>query len=244
MSATHRHVPGAAHEHEFEPQAGLPERLPAGERILWQGSPDWRVLARRPFGVRLLTAYFAALLALRGAVLAADGLPLRAIAIDLAWLAPWAVVAVGMAALAAWLTARTAVYTITDRRVVMRIGIVLTLTFNLPLRCVRAADVRRNADGSGDLPLALGADDRIALLQLWPHARPWRFARPEPMLRGVPDVDAVAAHLARAWSAVHGIEPTEVRTTAPAPQREPAAVGAVDRPRPHEVGDHRLWSPS
>ena len=28
------------HEHELEPQYGLPERLPATEKILWQGSPD------------------------------------------------------------------------------------------------------------------------------------------------------------------------------------------------------------
>ena len=35
-----------AEEHEFEAARGLPELLPAGERVLWQGSPDWRGLAR------------------------------------------------------------------------------------------------------------------------------------------------------------------------------------------------------
>jgi len=27
-----------------EPVRGLPEKLPAGERILWQGMPDWHPL--------------------------------------------------------------------------------------------------------------------------------------------------------------------------------------------------------
>ncbi len=47
----------AVSEHEFEPIPGLPERLPAGERMLWQGRP-WRALARagapRAQGRRLL----------------------------------------------------------------------------------------------------------------------------------------------------------------------------------------------
>ena len=51
------------HEHEFEPQYGLPERLPAGENILWQGSPDFVTLARRVFHIRTLALYFALLMA-------------------------------------------------------------------------------------------------------------------------------------------------------------------------------------
>jgi hypothetical protein len=31
---------------KFEPIRGLPEQLPEGEHILWQGAPDPRVLAR------------------------------------------------------------------------------------------------------------------------------------------------------------------------------------------------------
>ena len=53
------------HEHEFEPQFGLPERLPAGERILWQGSPDFRALARNAFHLRKLALYFSVLLVAR-----------------------------------------------------------------------------------------------------------------------------------------------------------------------------------
>ena len=52
------------HEHELEPQFGLPEPLPQGERILWQGSPDFAALARSAFHVRMLAVYFLVLLAL------------------------------------------------------------------------------------------------------------------------------------------------------------------------------------
>ena len=38
---------GREHEHEFEPQYGLPERLPQGESILWQASQTWRPLPAR-----------------------------------------------------------------------------------------------------------------------------------------------------------------------------------------------------
>jgi hypothetical protein len=46
------------HEHELEPQYGLPERLPAGEHILWQGSPDFRTVALRIFHLRKVALYW------------------------------------------------------------------------------------------------------------------------------------------------------------------------------------------
>ena len=62
-----------AAEHEFEAELGLPEPLPAGERLLWQGAPDWRVLARRVFHLQALTIYFSAIVLLHGATQVASG---------------------------------------------------------------------------------------------------------------------------------------------------------------------------
>jgi hypothetical protein len=88
----------------------------------------------------------------------------------------------------------------------MRIGIVLTVTFNLPYRSIQNADLRLDGQGStGDIALQLKAPDRIAYLHLWPHARPWSLARPEPMLRGLPDAAAVAKILSGAWSQATGV---------------------------------------
>ena len=44
-----------------EPIRGLPEMLPPGERILWQGAPSARALARDALRVRWVGGYFAVL---------------------------------------------------------------------------------------------------------------------------------------------------------------------------------------
>ena len=41
----------------------------------------------------------------------------------------------------------------------------------------------------------------LGYLLLWPHARPWRFSRPQPMLRALPGVAQVAETLAAAVAA-------------------------------------------
>ena len=189
---------------------GLPEALPEGERILWQGIPDWRALARRVFHARGLAIYFAILLAWRAVSVIWSGGSSQDAAIAVLWLAPFAAGAVGLMVLLAWLTARAAVYTITNRRVVMRIGVVLEITVNFPFRVIESAGLRTYPDGTGDLPLKLAGEDRIAYVHLWPHARPWRAARPEPMLRGVPDAAHVAEILSRALAAYAGVAPRNV----------------------------------
>jgi hypothetical protein len=242
---------GHAHEHEFEPQFGLPEPLPADERMLWQGAPDWRRLALNAFHVRKLAAYFGAILGLRALFVWADGGALAEVGKALVMLLPLALLAIVIAASLAWLASRTTVYTITDKRVVMRIGIVLNVTFNLPLTRLATAGLRLHADGSGDMPLALAGSDSIAYLHLWPHARPWRVAKPEPMLRCVPDAVAVSRLLADAWARANGAAaaaasrptttPVPADTTAPSAGATPAAVPAparavtsVGRERAHE----------
>jgi hypothetical protein len=199
----HRHTTGG-HEHEYEPSYGLPELLPAGEHVLWQGSPDWRMLARRAFHVRKLAVYFGLLVALRLAFLIKDQAGAMDMVRGVSWMLVLGGIAIGLMTLMGWLSARAAVYTITDKRVVMRIGIVLTLTFNVPFKCMAGAGLRLDEGGTGDLPLTLAGQDRIAWLHLWPHARPWRLARPEPMLRSVPQAAEVARVLTQAWSASTG----------------------------------------
>jgi hypothetical protein len=170
--------------------------------------------------------YFGVLLAWRaGAVAFGEG-SLGDALLSILWLLPLALAAIAIVVLMAWLVGRTALYTITNRRVVMRIGVVLTVTFNIPFRVIAAANLRAYPDGTGDITLALAGDDRIAYLHLWPHARPWRVARPEPMLRSVPEAARVAAILARAVAAAEG---ADVRPTARAPE-SPTLSGTEPRP--------------
>ncbi len=192
-------------DHEFEPAHGLPETLPRTERMLWQGAPDWRMLARDALHLRGLAIYFSVLLVWRGANALSNGGTVTDALMSVALLAPLAVMALATLATLAWLMARTTVYTITDRRVVMRVGIVLTITFNLPYRAIAGASLHTRKDGSGDIALALeDGKNRIAYAHLWPHARPWRVKRSEPMLRSLRDARAVSTILAGALAEAAG----------------------------------------
>lgn len=196
-----------AHEHEFEAAPGLPEKLPVGERILWQGAPDAWLLAVHALHVRKLALYFALMLAAQAIFMRAEGQSLvGALALSTS-LAALALVLLGATA---WMAARNTLYTVTNRRVVMRIGIVLTLSFNLPFKQLAGASIRPLARGHGDVALQLkGA--RIAWLHLWPHARAWHLRQPQPTLRCVKDAQAVGALIQRAWQAVNQGVNTQVQ---------------------------------
>ncbi|MBS0579145.1 MAG: PH domain-containing protein [Proteobacteria bacterium] len=188
-------------EFEHEPIPGLPARLPPGEELLWQGSPEWRAVARRVMHVRGVSCYFAAIIAWRIASGWYDGQAARQIAESTLWL-----LGLGLATLAfllwvAHLIARGTVYSISTQRVVMRFGIALPIALNIPFRTVSAAGLKVYADGTGDIPLRLNGDGRVAYLHLWPHARPWMLNRAEPMLRGIPHAQAAASILSRALAA-------------------------------------------
>jgi hypothetical protein len=148
----------------------------------------------------------------------------------MAWLAPLAAFAVGTLVTLAWLTARTTVYTITSRRVVMRIGIVLTVTYNLPLSCLGGAGLRVDARGRGDVPIRVAGRDRIAWLHLWPHVRPWHVSQPQPMLRSLTDARHAAQVLTRAWQQVNGLGQAlpSMASTVAAPGPAAAAPRARD----------------
>jgi hypothetical protein len=103
------------------------------------------------------------------------------------------------------MTSRTTVYTLTNKRVVMRLGIVFTVSFNFPLKQVASADIRTLQNGFGDITLALKGSDRIAWIHLWPSVRPWKINKPEPTLRAIPHVDEVSAKLRDAWSKNTGL---------------------------------------
>jgi Bacterial PH domain len=206
---------------------GISEPLPAGEWLLWQGAPEWRATARRVFHARKLALYFAVLLAWRGASALADGAAVAPALAAALWLLPFVLCALGLAGLFAWLVSRTTVYAITSERVVMRIGIVLSVTFNIPFSAIESAGLRVYGAGAGDIVLSLTGAYRIAYLHLWPHVRPWRIALPEPMLRGVMDAPMVAKILSQAL-ARSTREATRVEQSAP---EHAPALATQPRPR-------------
>lgn len=181
---------GSTEGYAHEPIRGLPGNLPPGELIIWQGAPDWKRLALTAFHVRGVTFYFG-LIALWALISGSSlgGVLVTALA---------AGIAAGLLCFLAWLSARTTVYTLTSKRIVLRIGIALPTCINIPLKIIDNAALKLHRDGTADMPLAIRGMARLGWLMLWPHARPWKVAVPEPMLRAVPEGEKVSALLARA----------------------------------------------
>ena len=197
-----------------EPIPGLPEDLPDGEAILWQGRPNTWALARDALAIRPVAAWFGALAIWRMAVAAEYGGAAEIISAA-AWMLLLGGITCGLLLLTAWVQARETVYTITNKRVAMRIGAALTVTFNLPFRQIESAGVARRRDGTGTLAMQIKPSARLNYFICWPHVRPWRMSRTEPALRSIPNIDDVARIFAEA-AETRIAEPELERTSQPA----------------------------
>jgi hypothetical protein len=221
-------------EHDYEPIPGLPAALPRGESLLWQGAPRWWPLARRAFRVLWVASYFAVLALWHGIStwnLTHRLLP-TAQAVGLSLLLGSAVVA--LLALVAWSSARATVYSITNRRLVIRHGISLPLTLNLPYSRVLSVDLCSHRGGIGELTFKLHPQQRVGYLLNWPHVRPGHLIQPQPTLRAIDEPEHVAAILGAALQAslreAAVTEPAPIVTARPAgrrPQRSAAKSAAA-----------------
>jgi hypothetical protein len=179
---------------------GIGVPLPPGETALWRGSPRTTSVARHVFHVRAVAAYFALLFIWQvGSAWYEQGAgaALRPAAVD----AALAAIVLGLIGVLSWAVARSTVYLVTTRRVVMQIGVALPMALNVPYKVVESVAIARHHDGTGDIALKLAPGDHFAYLHLWPHARPWLLAHPQPMLRCIPDAAAVAGLIADALRA-------------------------------------------
>lgn len=192
-------------EYDYEPTRGLPGVLPADEKILWQASPDWKNMAMTALHIRLTVAYFAAIAIWLGT----HGDMTSAIAVS-----TLGICVVGLFALFAWGVGRTTVYTLTNKRLVLRIGVALNKCINLPLSEVKTANLKMLPAGHGNIVLQLKGAPRLGYLMLWPHARSLRFVTPQPTLRAIPDAQAFAALLFKTTQTIQSVAPAEA-----APQR-------------------------
>ncbi len=196
-----------------EPMPGLPELPPEGEHVLWQGRPDWWALTKASMNLYWVLGYFVLLAAWRFLTVV-DQRPLaEALAISSPFLVLGAIVA-ALLMLSAWVQARATVYTITNRRVAMRIGAALTVTLNLPFTKILNAQLDLRRDGTGTIAFELPRDEAsLSYLVCWPHVRPWHF-RTQPALRCIPEAEKIAALLSDAAEARVN-QPTIARGAAP-----------------------------
>ncbi|EAQ27294.1 MULTISPECIES: photosynthetic complex putative assembly protein PuhB [unclassified Roseovarius] len=181
----------------FEPVKGLPETPPEGERILWQGRPDWWHLSVESLSLPWVAGYFVVLAVWRFVTLM-DQMPLIGAFAAASPLLIMGVVVCLMLMLVGYIQARATVYTITNRRVAMRIGAALTVTLNLPYTQVGRADLKLGRGGTGTIALDLMGETQLSYLVCWPHVRPWVMRRTQPALRCIPEAAKVAQMLAEA----------------------------------------------
>lgn len=191
-SSPHLELSLAESHHAGLPHPGLPAPLPRGEHVVWQGAPRWHSLARQQFHTHLIAAYFALIAVWQAAAAHHDGH--SGAGVVFAALVPLVAGAavIGLLELLAWLSARATIYTITNRRIVMRIGVALINTVDVPFKAINDLQVKTASNGVGNISIGTRGSARIPYFVLWPHVRPWHLRRPEPMLRALPDVSEVA----------------------------------------------------
>jgi len=204
------------HDIQIEPVEGLPETPPEGEEILWQGKPNWWALAKESLALPWVMGYFVFLAAWRFVVMS-DQVPLvQAASASMPFILLGLIVC-AMLALIAWVQAVTTVYTVTNRRVAMRIGAALTVTLNLPYTRIANATLDLRKAGTGTIALELMEDKvQLSYLLCWPHVRPWKFTT-QPALRCINDAERVAAMIADA---------ADTRVSTPVIERAASAVPA------------------
>ena len=191
------------HNHDdyaTEPIRGLPAALPRGEFVLWQGAPSWRVFARQVFHTRTIAVLIGLAATLRVISSMDAGATLGTALGEAGIILAFGIVGLSILSLLAWLVQRTTVYTITNKRIMMRVGVAIQKTFNIPFATMDSAALKMHGNGAGSLSVALKPETSLAYLILWPHARPWRMGHTQPTLRAIPKAEAVAQLLTDAFT--------------------------------------------
>ena len=184
-------------EYEDEPVEGLPDYLPEGETMVWQGRPTVAAMARRVFFIPHLALYFGLLIAGHTVYRLMEGVSAAQVLGTFVWQAG---LAATVLVLLAWLArsyAASVMYTLTSERLVIRSGVTLPMMVNIPIEQITAADMRVYRDGTGDIVLTPVADRKLHWVLLWPNVSAW-YSRPiRPLLRGLAEphraADAFAA---------------------------------------------------
>ncbi|MEC9045561.1 MAG: photosynthetic complex putative assembly protein PuhB [Pseudomonadota bacterium] len=174
------------------PHPGLPGPLPENEHVIWQGAPHWRNFARNVFYSRIVVAYFGIVMLVLMGISILDGGDWREAAKAAIPVIFFALITIGILSILAWIGARATIYTVTNRRVVMRIGAAFSKSVDIPFKVIESVQLKSSPAGLGNISIKLKVGNSIPYFFIWPHARPWRFRDAEPMLRAVDDVEAIA----------------------------------------------------
>jgi hypothetical protein len=188
-----------------EPVPGLPAHLPEGEELLWQGAPDRKVFARTVLHERKILAYFFLVGIWKFATALYDGGTVIQGLIS----ASFILLAAALVQAIIWWYSRaihrSTIYSLTNKRLVMRFGIALPVTFNYPFAQVTGANVKAFDDDQGDITLELAEHTKVSWAILWPHTRPWHLTKPQPSLRALENLSKVSGMLSDQLHAFHNV---------------------------------------
>jgi hypothetical protein len=172
-------------EYEGEPIEGLPEALPEGESLIWQGRPTVGAMLKRVFFVPQLAVYFGLLIGGHTIYRLTESVPMAQVLGTLVWQFGLAAIVLLLLVWLARAYAKSILYTLTSGRLVIRSGVALPMMVNIPIEQIIAADLRVHRDGTGDILLRASADRQLYWVLLWPNVSAW-YSRPvRPCLRGL-----------------------------------------------------------
>ncbi|MEL6830504.1 MAG: photosynthetic complex putative assembly protein PuhB [Pseudomonadota bacterium] len=181
-----------------EPIPGLPQALPEGELVLWQGRPTASAFALHVFHLRFVVAYFALSAGIRLVQMAGEGASAAAAASVIVQTSLTCALAISVLYGLAALMVRSTMYTITSQRVVIRFGVAIRKYINLPFSQIASAALKPHGNRAGDIAFNLNEGGKLGWLHLWPHVRPFRLWSQQPMLRAIAEPQTVAARLIEA----------------------------------------------
>lgn len=181
-----------------EPIRGIPDQLPDGETILWQGRPSAVALAINAFRLRWVIGYFVVMTVFRVANLSTNGAEPSQLTNAVVSSALFALVAFALIFGLSYAMSRAAVFTITSHRVVLRYGAAIRKYVNIPFSKMDSAQLKLKSARVGDISFQVTGPGQPPYLHLWPFARPFKYSKPQPMMRGIKEPKRIAELLGRA----------------------------------------------
>ncbi len=181
-----------------EPIPGLPEELPEGETVLWQGKPAALAFTINTFRLRWIAVYVTVFLTWRLANAATTdaGISQGMVIETLLTASAFTLGGVSIFLVLGAQMARSTIYTLTNRRLVMRYGVGFRKYINLPFSRISSASLKAHGGKTGSIAFETDRAHPLPYFHLWPHARPFRFVNASPMFRAIADPEGFARLLA------------------------------------------------
>lgn len=156
--------------------------IPAEEKLLWSGRPDWRGLAYQSFGLKYLILYF-----IGGAFYAISKMD-RTFSLDVFLMSFYPYFLSGLLAgivlsAIAYFQAINISYVITEKRVIIRSGAALIFLLNAPFKKISSIDKQKLRNGMVNISFTTISRKRIPYLSCWPSVKPWSIFNPKPAFR-------------------------------------------------------------